>query len=231
MDLPIIELRNYLIKPAQRDHFIDYFEEHFIASQQALNMFVLGQFRVIGQPDHFVWFRGFSDMATRLAGLQNFYSGPVWQKYRRRANEMILDSDHVHLFHQLDKPADLTGGRTVDQVLAELQEGTISPETGVVAVYFFQTSPDLVSSVSKQLVESYQIAGIHVRGCLASELSENDYPRLPVIQTPGKFVIISVYEDKMHFLERGAPSIPSTVTPEPHHSLLLAPTLRSPLRW
>ena len=68
MDLNTFELRNYLIQPGQRDHFIDYFEAHFIGSQQAVGMHVLGQFRMMGEPDRFVWLRGFTDRAARLAG-------------------------------------------------------------------------------------------------------------------------------------------------------------------
>src|SRR5258708_4653627 len=193
MLLNTFELRNYLIKPAMRDHFIDYFEEHFIFSQQAVNMHVLGQFRVIGAPDRYVWLRGFADMATRLAGLHGFYDGPVWQKYRDRANEIIVDSDHVHLLRPLGSPPDLTCGRTPDTVAADLAAGTISPNTGVLAVDFYQTDPARIDSASAQLVESYRAAGIQVRSALAAELSENDFPRLPVIQKLGEFVIITAY--------------------------------------
>lgn len=35
-NLKVIELRNYLIKPRMRDRFIDYFENHFLDSQEEL---------------------------------------------------------------------------------------------------------------------------------------------------------------------------------------------------
>ena len=62
----VIEIRNYLLKPNVLEHFIDYFEANFIVTQQDAGMPVLGQFRVMGEPEHFVFVRGFSDMQSRL---------------------------------------------------------------------------------------------------------------------------------------------------------------------
>ena len=38
-------------------------------------MRVIGQFTDLDRPDHFVWLRGFADMAARRAGLESFYAG------------------------------------------------------------------------------------------------------------------------------------------------------------
>jgi len=194
-------------------------------------MIVLGQFRVIGEPDHFVWLRGFADMSIRRAGLETFYGGPIWAKYRATANSMILDSDHVHLLHLLGSAHDLTCGHSAETVAAELEAGTISPKTGVVAVDFFKAAPEMVTSAAGHITKAYRAAGIQLRGCLTTELATNDYPRLPAMQTPGQIVIISVYETEALYRARGLPRLPSTVEPDAHQNLLLAPTLRSPLRW
>src|SRR5262245_56462337 len=137
MAINVLEIRNYLLQPGMQEHFIDYFEAVFLHSQEAAQMHVLGQFRLIDEPDHFVWLRGFRDMQTRLNSLQTFYGGPVWKKYGPLANRMMIDSDNVHLLRPLDGGGDLTCGKTVESVAADLAAGTISPHTGVVAIDFY----------------------------------------------------------------------------------------------
>src|SRR4051812_12407029 len=112
MSLNVFEIRNYTLQPNMREHFISYFETNFITSQTAVNMHVLGQFRLLGQPDHYVWLRGFDNMQTRLDGLMGFYDGPVWKQHRNKTNSMIIDSDNVHLLRPLDASLDLTCGQT-----------------------------------------------------------------------------------------------------------------------
>src|SRR5262245_41718915 len=100
--LKVIELRNYLLKPGAREKFINYFEDHFIDSQNVLRGFVLGQFRIKGDDDKFFWIRGFENMQTRLNFLRGFYEhGEVWKQFGSGANEMMLDSDNVYLLKPL----------------------------------------------------------------------------------------------------------------------------------
>jgi hypothetical protein len=56
---PVVELRQYTLKPGQRDVLINLFEREFIESQEALAMTIVGQFRDPRRPDRFVWLRGF----------------------------------------------------------------------------------------------------------------------------------------------------------------------------
>src|SRR5260370_24119248 len=65
-------------------------------------MAVLGQFRDIGDPDRFVWLRGFPDMAARAGALRRFYGGPVWKAHRNEANATMIDSDNVLLLRLAD---------------------------------------------------------------------------------------------------------------------------------
>jgi hypothetical protein len=60
-------------------------------------MHVIGQFRDLDEPDHFVWLRGFRDMESRDRGLRAFYGGPVWERYKDAANATMIDSDNVFL--------------------------------------------------------------------------------------------------------------------------------------
>lgn len=101
--MAIVEIRNYQMQPGRTREFIRYFEENFLFSQRDVGMHVLGQFEVVGEPDRFVWIRGFEDMASRFRGLDAFYGGPYWQARRATANAMIVDSDHVHLLRSWDR--------------------------------------------------------------------------------------------------------------------------------
>ena len=223
--------KNYLIQPGQRNHFIDYFEAHFVWSQRAVGMHVLGQFRMVAEPNRFVWLRGFTDRAARLAGLRGFYKGPVWQKYRGRANEMIADSDQAYLLRLVGSDTGLTGGRTSETVAAELAAGTISPDTGLIGVDFFQCDPARIESASLETAANFRKAGIQVRAVMAADLIENDYPRLPIIQRAGEYVILSAYPSEAEFKGRRAPWGEAASVLRPHNTWQLAPTRQSPLRW
>jgi hypothetical protein len=74
---PVVELRQYTLVPGGREVLISLFERHFIESQEATGMTVIGQFRDMNNPDRFVWLRGFADMTSRARQLEEFYGGPI----------------------------------------------------------------------------------------------------------------------------------------------------------
>jgi hypothetical protein len=234
MTVNVLEIRNYLLKPNVLEHFIDYFEEHFIASQEAEHMTLLGQFRVIDEPDHFVWIRGFQDMPTRQKALQNFYGGSVWAKYGLLANEMMLEWHNVHLLRPLSD-IDLTNGMTTERIAADLAAGTISLKTGLIAIDFYQLPTEQREATQANIEQAYQEKGIQIRGQFVAEMSENTFARLPVYQYDDVFVVISAYESHVAAVKRDR-AIQNLA--EDHillhpnaNSLLLSPTLRSPLRY
>lgn len=98
----VFELRQYTLHPGKRDVLIELFERAFIEPQEAAGMRVLGQFRDLDDPDRFVWFRSFSDMAHRKEALTAFYGGPVWKAHRDEANATMIDSDNVLLLSLVD---------------------------------------------------------------------------------------------------------------------------------
>jgi hypothetical protein len=71
-DSPVVELRQYTLKPGARDTLVEIFEAHFIESQEALGMSIGGLFRDLDDPDRFVWMRGFASMEERRDALQAF---------------------------------------------------------------------------------------------------------------------------------------------------------------
>jgi hypothetical protein len=236
----IIEIRNYLLKPNKLEHFIDNFETNFIDPLEMLGMRVLVQFRLIGEIDHFVWLRGFEDMQTRLEGLDGFYSGPIWQKHRTVTNGMLLDNDDVHLLRPIGD-FDLTCGLSAESVEADLRSGTISTDTGIVCIDIYQAvageRDELIDAFQSQITPAYEQEGVQIRGLFVAEMSENTYPRLPVIQRPDEFVTFTVYENlevcksKRAKLARYIDEAMGALLKGKPESLLLSPTLRSALRY
>ena len=52
---PIVELRQYELRPGQRDVLIELFDRELVESQEAVGMQLIGQFCDLDRPDHFVW--------------------------------------------------------------------------------------------------------------------------------------------------------------------------------
>ena len=52
---PVVELRQYTLHPGKRDVLIDLFDREFVETQEAVGIKVIGQFRDLDHPDHFVW--------------------------------------------------------------------------------------------------------------------------------------------------------------------------------
>ena len=105
----VFELRNYMLHPGQRDTLISLFEREFIEAQQDLGITLPGLFTDMDRPDHFVWLRGFADMAARPTALAGFYTGPVWQAHREQANATMIDSDDVLLLKPIAAPPASSG--------------------------------------------------------------------------------------------------------------------------
>ncbi|MBP2330858.1 hypothetical protein JOF56_011243 [Kibdelosporangium banguiense] len=94
----IVELRQYTLKPGKRDTLVDIFERHFIESQQAVGITLIGQFYDLDNSDRFVWLRGFPDMPSRKAALTAFYyESEAWRTHGPAANETMVDSSDVLL--------------------------------------------------------------------------------------------------------------------------------------
>ncbi|MFE3172454.1 putative quinol monooxygenase [Amycolatopsis sp. NPDC059090] len=116
--MTVVELRQYTLRPGQRDVLIDLFDRELLEPQEAAGCTVVGQFRDEDDPDRFVWFRSFADMTARHAALTAFYlEGEAWRKHRDAANATMLDSDDVLLlrpevdFPPLPRPVDAASSR------------------------------------------------------------------------------------------------------------------------
>jgi hypothetical protein len=182
-----IELRNYVIRTGMRDQFIDYFEEHFIESQNAIGGYTLGQFRPKEGDNNFFWIRGFTEMSARSEFLPAFYSGPVWKQYGAGANTMLVNNDNVYLL----KPLAPEG----------INSNEFGKEKGIMVIDFYVANSKL-DKLIKIFREPYdpilKKAGVYTMLWI-SELTVNDFPRLPVFQDKNLLVGITFYENEAQY--------------------------------
>jgi hypothetical protein len=216
----VVEFRNYRLRPGVREAFIDYFEERFLDSQEGVGMRVLGQFRLVGEPDRFVWIRGFEDMASRRRALETFYGGPYWDRWKGPANDMMVEWDRVHLLRPRDE----------SWALADRIRHSPSREPGepskVVATFCHARRRGPDEDFAALIRSALEDRGHTILGQFVTEMSENDFPPLPVLQEPGLIVILSLRQDRTE--DRGLK--PALVEhPEITEVLELEPTDRSAL--
>jgi hypothetical protein len=174
----VVELRQYTLKPKQRDVLIDLFDQYFVESQEAVGMTVIGQFRDRGNADRFVWLRGFRDMDSRRASLAAFYDGPVWAAHRTEANDTMIDSDNVLLL----TPARPKFAFRMDHNPAETTAGDRGPSTVLAGIYEMpqEIDAELLSQFEQGIVPKLQSNDVQLQGVFVTEPSQNTYPRLPV---------------------------------------------------
>jgi hypothetical protein len=165
---PVIELRQYTLRPGQRDVLVELFDRELVETQEATGMHVVGQFRDLDRPDHFVWLRGFADMDRRHAALTAFYGGPVWKTHGPAAAATMVDSDDVLLLRPLVPFGTLPARPAVD--------GPAS--TVFVAVYPLDKPAD--DSVVELFDDPLAV--------LVTDPSENTFPALPV--RDGEFLVV-----------------------------------------
>lgn len=237
MTMTIIELRNYLLKPGTRDHFIDNFESVLVRLQEENGIGVLGQFRLVGQANRFVFVRGFESLAQRFEAETGFYGGPVWEKYGPVANSMIEEYHDVHLLRPLGGVDELTCGQTWKTVGEALEGGTISAQTDAFAVDLYTAEPgqrdEMIARFREEAEPAYHHLGIELRGLFVAEMGTNEFKRHPATQDPDLLVVFSAYPDlDAANDQRGrAADAVKGLRAVSTKSLLLTPTLRSPLRY
>ncbi|CDX39765.1 conserved hypothetical protein [Mesorhizobium sp. SOD10] len=243
---PVVELRQYTLKPGQRETLIALFDREFVETQEATGMTVIGQFRDLDRPDMFVWLRGFEDMEGRKDALSAFYGGPVWAAHRDAANSTMVDSDDVLLL----KPA--WPGAAFD--LSDLQRPTAAgtetmsdrsrlPGFVEISIHHVQVGTEVGFAERFQAEAVPQLAanGARLLGAFISEHAENTFPRLPVRAGENVFIAITGFDDGNAHASHLAALAASpawqagretmqTVSTKPAETLRLTPTARSLLR-
>jgi hypothetical protein len=193
---PVVELRQYTLHPGARDVLIELFDREFIETQEALGIKVIGQFRVLDDPERFVWLRGYPDMATRVTALAAFYEGPVWQQHRDAANATMIDSDNVLLL----RPARRDSGFVLDRERPP-PGSTDTPEGIVVATIYHLARSDtnFATFFDSALAPALTAAGASILGVFVSKHARNNYPRLPIREGEHAFVHFAAFVDELAY--------------------------------
>jgi hypothetical protein len=226
------ELRQYTLRPGQRERLVELFEREFVEPQEALGIGLPGQFRDLDDPDRFVWLRSFPDMESRPEALAAFYDGPVWRAHREAANATMLDSDDVLLLRPLRAFA--LGG------LARPAPGERMP-AGVLAATICPLPPSEAAALARRFDEELRPVlerlGAPVLAQFLTEPARNSYPRLPVREGECVFVWFSAFADvAAQTRHQQAAAVDPAVIAWTHRLdaapeiLRLAPTPRSLLR-
>jgi NIPSNAP len=191
---PVVELRQYTLYPGKRDVLIDLFDREFIEPQEAVGIKVIGQFRDLDHPEHFVWLRGFRDMTSRAKALSDFYGGPVWKAHREAANATMIDSDNVLLL----RPALPTSGFSLEN-MKRLPMGSDEVPTSLVVttIYYFErpVAPDFINFFEHTLKPVVARLGATISAYFVTENSKNTFPALPVRTGEDVFVWFSTFQD------------------------------------
>lgn len=234
---PVLELRQYRLHPGRREELIRLFDSHFIESQEAVGMAVIGQFRDLDWPDRFVWLRGFQDMAVRRAALAAFYEGPVWAEHRDAANATMVDSDDVLLLRPAWPGAAFDLAGKVRETRCKMASFAI-----VAATIFNVTAETETEFATLMIEEAEPLLSLHGGPLIAAfvtEHAENTFPRLPVRAEENVFVIFQSFADALALASHEAalaedPAWTCGVLPalkhhftRPSERLRLAPTARS----
>lgn len=188
----IIELRRYRLRPHARETLIDLFDREFIESQEAEGMSVIAQFRDLDDPDSFVWLRGFTDMPSRAAALNAFYTGPVWAAHRDQANGTMINSDNVLLLRPALADVGFARSRTT-----RAQPGATDGPAGLVVAtccYLAPRTEEAFATFFETSVKPHLVqASATVLAALVTEQSPNTFPRLPVREGETVFVWFSAF--------------------------------------
>jgi hypothetical protein len=239
---PIVDLRQYTLYPGTRDGFVELFDREFVETQEAAGMRVIGQFRDIGDPNRFVWLRGFPDMSSREKALTNFYiDGAAWKAYSEVARSKMIDSTDALLL----RPARPDSGFSLDSPDRRPSVDSALPPGIVVATIYSLPSPadaDFLRFFESVVSPALKAAGATMLASFVTEHSPNNFPRLALREGENVFICFSgfrdlaAYHEYMTALGRSqqwrieiSPPLIGRIQGRPQ-ILRLAPTSRSQLR-
>ena len=238
---PVLELRQYTLRPGQREVLVDLFDRELVESQEAAGMAIVGQFRDLDDPDRFVWIRGFASMPARAAALAAFYGGPAWKAHSGRANATMIDSDNVLLLRPVTAQS---GFPAPAAARPPAGNGPAAPSRVLVTLCYGPRpfGPEFADFFDREVRPVLTEAGAAPLACLETEPAENTFPALPVRAGENVFAWLARFPSPAHlsdhlarlgrsgaWRDRVRPALSEMITGEPER-LRLAPTARSLLR-
>jgi quinol monooxygenase YgiN len=224
---PVVELRQYTLRPGQRDVLIDLFDREFVESQEAEGMAIVGQFRDLDDPDRFVWIRGFDDMPARARALAAFYGGPAWKAHSAAANATMIDSDNVLLL----RPVTARSGFPAPAAARLPAAATPAGSSRILITLYYRDQPfdqDFADFFDRRARPALIEAGATPLASLQTEHAENTFPALPVRTGENVFASLARFPSEAHL--DGYVRQARTLTTGAPQQLRLAPSARSLLR-
>ena len=231
---PVVELRQYTLVPGGREVLISLFERHFIESQEATGMTVIGQFRDLNNTNRFVWLRGFADMVSRAHQLEEFYNGPIWKEHREAANATMIDSDNVLLL----RPARTNSGVRLENLKRQPVGARENANRLIVATIFHLAGSrdSFIRFHETEITPVLMKLGASILAMFVTENHPNTFPALPVREGVNVFVSFSLFADRgtyeqfVNSRDEEAAEKLLVLTKGACEVLLLAPTARSLVR-
>lgn len=224
---PIVELRQYTLKPGMRDTLIGLFEREFVETQESAGIDLIGQFRDADDADRFVWLRGFDGLESRALSLKAFYGGPVWKSHRDAANATMIDSSNVLLL----KPAWRGSGFSHGSERAP--RGATAQPPGVVTISICwlaaPATEAFIAACRGELVVQCEESGAMPLGAFVTEPSANNFPALPIRQDENVFVWGALFDDATAVRTIILPPYLAATLSKPIETRRLLPTARSRL--
>lgn len=196
-NIKVLELRNYLLKPDMADEFSSYFNKHFVKPMTELGGYTLGQFQIKDVKDRFVWLRGFTDMSTRVKFLNDFYvNSSSWKEFGPGANAMIINSDNVYLLRPIN-----TGQNKAEQGEA-INSNFLQAGKDITVIDFYVCNSTLDKTIDlfyTSYLPFLKTLNVEDISLWVSEMTENDFPRLPVFQDTNLLLTISNYKTEKEY--------------------------------
>lgn len=225
---PVIEFRRYTTVEGGQAAFTRYFETLFPEAFQQLGALALGQFTEHGNPNSFLWLRGFTSWEQRAVANAAFYYGPVWKEHKATLNGLMTDSDNVLLLRPLRPGSGVPAMSVVDP----LREPDGAQGEAVAVLCAVQPGQvERFAELAAPAFAAWRAAGWREAGILATLDMPNNFPQLPVRGDGPHLVWLGIAPagcapPALQALGESA----QDVLREPLERILLRPTPRSRLR-
>ncbi|SFF99121.1 NIPSNAP protein [Duganella sp. CF458] len=226
---PVIEFRRYTTVEGGQAAFSRYFETLFPEAFQQLGALALGQFTERGNPNSFLWMRGFTSWEQRAVANAAFYYGPVWREHKATLNGLMTDSDNVLLLRPLRPGSGVPVMPAVDPVM---EPDGAQGEAVAILCTVKPGQLDRFVELAEPAFAAWNKAGWRDAGILVTLDMPNNFPQLPVRGDGPHLVWLGIAPP-------GSPPAPlealtdaaRDLLHEPPERILLRPTHRSRLRY
>jgi NIPSNAP len=93
----LFELRQYRLKPGQRERWVKWMEEKIIPYQVGLGVVVVGSFVAEEDPDLYVWIRRFDSEQERQRLYTEMYESATWLNEIKPVNDSMIIREKIQV--------------------------------------------------------------------------------------------------------------------------------------